>query len=58
MELLTLLILSYLTGSIPTSIIISRLVKNIDIREYGSGNAEQQTSIVSWVGNMLLSYCS
>ena len=39
MELLTLLILSYLTGSIPTSIIISRLVKNIDIREYGSGNA-------------------
>ena len=39
MELLALLILSYLTGSIPTSIIISRLVKNIDIREYGSGNA-------------------
>ena len=33
MELLALLILSYLTGSIPTSIIISRLVKNIDIRE-------------------------
>ena len=39
MEVITLLILSYLTGSIPTSIIISRVAKNIDIREHGSGNA-------------------
>ena len=39
MEVVTLLILSYLTGSIPTSIIVSRMVKNIDIREHGSGNA-------------------
>lgn len=39
MEFITLLILSYLTGSIPTSIIVSRVAKNIDIREHGSGNA-------------------
>lgn len=39
MEVITLLILSYLTGSIPTSIIVSRVVKNIDIREHGSGNS-------------------
>ena len=39
MEVVTLLILSYLTGSIPTSIIVSRIAKNIDIREHGSGNA-------------------
>jgi len=39
MEVITLLILSYLTGSIPTSIIVSRIAKNIDIREHGSGNA-------------------
>ena len=39
MEVITLLILSYLTGSIPTSIIVSRMAKNIDIREHGSGNA-------------------
>ena len=39
MEVITLLILSYLTGSIPTSIIVSRVAKNIDIREHGSGNA-------------------
>ena len=39
MEVVTLLILSYLTGSIPTSIIVSRVAKNIDIREHGSGNA-------------------
>ena len=33
MEVITLLILSYLTGAIPTSIIVSRVAKNIDIRE-------------------------
>jgi glycerol-3-phosphate acyltransferase PlsY len=36
--LLVIVILSYLVGSIPTGIIISRLVKGIDIREHGSGN--------------------
>lgn len=30
--------LSYLVGSIPTGIIVSRMVKGIDIREHGSGN--------------------
>lgn len=32
-------LLSYLVGSIPSSIIISKLVKGIDIRKHGSGNA-------------------
>ena len=32
-------ILAYLTGSIPTSIITCRVLKGIDIREHGSGNA-------------------
>jgi len=32
-------VLSYLLGSIPTSIIAGRLVAGIDIREHGSGNA-------------------
>ncbi|MCX6151478.1 MAG: glycerol-3-phosphate 1-O-acyltransferase PlsY [Ignavibacteriales bacterium] len=40
MYLLSLIIiLSYLVGSIPTSIILSKLIKGIDIRDYGSGNA-------------------
>jgi glycerol-3-phosphate acyltransferase PlsY len=34
-----LLILAYLIGSIPFSVIAARLYKGIDIREYGSGNA-------------------
>ncbi len=37
--LLALLLISYLAGSTPTSIIVVRLVKGIDIREHGSGNA-------------------
>lgn len=38
-ELLVLLIVSYLMGSIPTSIITSKLVYKTDIRDHGSGNA-------------------
>ncbi len=39
LNLLVILILSYLVGSVPTSIIMSKLVRGIDIREHGSGNA-------------------
>ena len=39
LEILIVLILSYLVGSIPTAIIAGKLLKKIDIREYGSGNA-------------------
>lgn len=31
--------LSYLVGSVPNSIIVSKLVRGIDIRKHGSGNA-------------------
>jgi glycerol-3-phosphate acyltransferase PlsY len=37
--LATIVVLAYLVGSIPNSIIISKAVKGIDIREHGSGNA-------------------
>lgn len=39
LNLLVVIALSYLAGSIPNSIIISKLVKGIDIRHHGSGNA-------------------
>jgi glycerol-3-phosphate acyltransferase PlsY len=34
-----IIVLSYLVGSIPTSIIVTKLLKGVDIRHYGSGNA-------------------
>lgn len=34
-----IVILAYLVGAIPTSIIVSKAVKGIDIRQHGSGNA-------------------
>lgn len=37
--LLFVLFISYITGSTPTSIIVGRIVRGIDIREHGSGNA-------------------
>lgn len=37
--IILILLFSYLVGSIPTSIIVSKSVAGIDIRDYGSGNA-------------------
>ncbi|MGD9899544.1 MAG: glycerol-3-phosphate 1-O-acyltransferase PlsY [Calditrichaceae bacterium] len=34
-----ILVLSYLIGSFPTAVIAGKLLKNIDIRDHGSGNA-------------------
>lgn len=39
LTLLTIIGLSYLLGSFPTSIIFGKLFRGIDIRDYGSGNA-------------------
>ncbi len=38
-SLIIVVILSYLVGSIPMSIIVTKAIKGIDIRNYGSGNA-------------------
>ncbi|MBL7014355.1 MAG: glycerol-3-phosphate 1-O-acyltransferase PlsY [Candidatus Marinimicrobia bacterium] len=37
--LIILLIASYIAGSFPTSILAGKFLKNIDIRDHGSGNA-------------------
>jgi len=39
MEAVLVIILSYLIGSFPTAIIAGRILKGIDIRQHGSGNA-------------------
>ncbi|MCF8240437.1 MAG: glycerol-3-phosphate 1-O-acyltransferase PlsY [Melioribacteraceae bacterium] len=39
LNLIVIIVLSYLVGAIPTSIILSKKVKGIDIRNFGSGNA-------------------
>ena len=38
-SLLIILLISYLLGSIPSSLWVGKLVKGIDIRKHGSGNA-------------------
>lgn len=39
LPILIIAVLSYLVGSIPTSIIVAKIRKGIDIRQHGSGNA-------------------
>lgn len=36
--IILVILISYILGSIPFGYIISKLVKKIDIRDYGSGN--------------------
>ncbi len=39
LSILLIILLSYLAGSVPTSIIVSKLFFKFDIRDHGSGNA-------------------
>ncbi|MEN3037914.1 MAG: glycerol-3-phosphate 1-O-acyltransferase PlsY [Candidatus Kryptonium sp.] len=48
-NLILIIFFSYLAGSIPMSIIVSKLVKGIDIRNYGSGNPGG-TNVIRVVG--------
>ncbi len=38
-ELVAIIILSYLVGSVPNSLIMGKLTHGVDVRNYGSGNA-------------------
>ncbi len=38
MDHLLLAVVSYLVGSFPTGLVVSKLARGIDVREYGSGN--------------------
>jgi glycerol-3-phosphate acyltransferase PlsY len=49
-------ILSYLVGSIPTSIIVARWRRGIDIRQHGSGNAggTNVIRVIGWKAGVLV----
>ena len=52
-----LFILAYLVGSIPNALWIGKMFKNIDVREFGSGNvgATKATRVLGWkLGVMVL----
>ncbi len=38
-EIILLILFSYLTGAFPSAVLVGKLFYNIDVREYGSGNA-------------------
>jgi len=50
LSLVTVLVLSYIVGSIPGSLWSSKLLYGIDVREYGSGNAGATNTfrVVGW----------
>lgn len=51
------MLLAYLLGSIPTSIIVGKLTKKIDIRQYGSGNAGGTNAfrVLGWKAGLFVS---
>ncbi len=57
LSLLLILLLSYLAGSIPTSIIVARITRGIDIRQHGSGNAGGTNAfrVLGWKAGLFVS---
>ncbi|MFA6742587.1 MAG: glycerol-3-phosphate 1-O-acyltransferase PlsY [Candidatus Neomarinimicrobiota bacterium] len=57
LTLIAILLLSYLIGSIPTAIIVGKITKNIDIRQYGSGNAGGTNAfrVLGWKAGLFVS---
>lgn len=57
LNLMVILVLSYLAGSFPTSIIVGKITKGIDIREHGSGNAGGTNSfrVLGWKAGLFVS---
>ncbi|CAM3068611.1 glycerol-3-phosphate 1-O-acyltransferase PlsY [Streptobacillus ratti] len=49
-KVIILIVLSYLLGSIPNALWIGKIFKNIDVREYGSGNvgATNAARVLGW----------
>lgn len=56
LSLTVVLLISYLLGSVPTSLWMGRLVRGIDIREYGSGNAGATNTfrILGWPSGVVV----
>lgn len=56
LPLAAIVLLSYLIGSIPTSIIVARMARGIDIRHHGSGNAggTNVMRVVGWKAGTLV----
>ena len=56
LNMLLMIAISYLMGSIPTSIIAGKLLKGIDIRKEGSGNAGATNvfRVLGWKAGLLL----
>jgi glycerol-3-phosphate acyltransferase PlsY len=56
LSLSVIILLSYLVGSIPTSILVSRFAKGIDIRNHGSGNAggTNVARVLGWQAGVLV----
>ena len=54
--LLLILLAAYLMGSFPTSIVVARRARGIDIREHGSGNAggTNVLRVVGWKAALLV----
>ncbi len=55
-SIILLAITSYLLGSIPTATIAGKVLKNIDIRQYGSGNAGATNvfRVLGWRAGLLV----
>jgi len=57
LSLIVIIVISYLIGSIPSSVWIGKWIKGIDIRNYGSGNAGATNTfrVLGWKAGLIVS---
>lgn len=55
-NLLIMILISYLVGSVPTAIIYGKLTRGMDIREHGSGNAGATNvfRVLGWMAGLIV----
>jgi acyl phosphate:glycerol-3-phosphate acyltransferase len=59
LSLLIIIVLSYLIGSIPFGLVVTKMAKGIDIRKYGSGNmgSTNVTRIIGFKYGLIVQIC-
>jgi len=55
-SIIVIVLLSYFIGSFPTSVVLGRMTRRIDIREYGSGNAGGTNAfrVLGWQAGLIV----
>ena len=56
LQFIAVIIIGYLLGSIPSGVLVSKLLAKVDVREYGSGKTGM-TNVLRTAGKKATPFC-